>query len=679
MLDASFFNNLTEEEKLELAEIWEDPVLFATVVLDEEPRWYQKKMIRDDALKKVYRTGRRAGKCVHKDSRIINPVTGEWQTAEHIFNGLQSIRKHKPLTVSSIDNDGNLTEAMASIFDNGVQECFIVKTKSGRSTRLTGNHPLLAKLQDEEAWIEVDDVEPGMFIAVPGTLPYFGSQNMDQERLKFLAYMVSNGIVHNNQIRFKTANKRIMKDFLSSVASFSDQIEELEHEAILIRTGEINTARAFLESHGLMWIGSRQKFIPQQVFSLSKDNLSLFLHHLLSCEGTYTETGFIRIRGKKVKKNSILYHTVSEQLAQDIQHLLLRFGISASVSYLDKHSVFAVEISGSSNMSLFCKEIGMFAHSADLKKLKMPKGEASSPPIIWDEVILKESIGEHQTYDLSVPDIHNFVCDDIFVHNTWSMALEALHFAFTTPEKKILISAPYESQVNVIFKEIRRFIRKSPFVSSAVARDVKSPHTIEFTNGSEIFGYTSGTRSGASGDSMRGLDADRIFLDEVDRMSPDDIDSIMAIRYTDPLNRKVRTASTPTGRRSFFYDWCTKPELGWSQHHYPSSVNPSWKEITDAETGRTLEDELRAELSESGWVFEVEAEFGPETSGVFNKEYIDRARKKYKYYSDSTPIENKTIRVMGIDWDKETKELYLNSYWMLHFTCPENTRSFSKL
>ena len=57
--------------------------------------------------------------------------------------------------------------------------------------------------------------------------------------------MVSNGIVHNNQIRFKTANKRIMKDFLSSVASFSDQIEELEHEAILIRTGEINTARAF--------------------------------------------------------------------------------------------------------------------------------------------------------------------------------------------------------------------------------------------------------------------------------------------------------------------------------------------------------------------------------------------------------------------------------------------------
>lgn len=42
----------------------------------------------------------------------------------------------------------------------------------------------------------------------------------------------------------------------------------------------------------------------------------------------------------------------------------------------------------------------------------------AGPDIYWDEIISIESIGEHQVYDLTVPDGANFIAQDMCVHNT---------------------------------------------------------------------------------------------------------------------------------------------------------------------------------------------------------------------------------------------------------------------
>jgi intein/homing endonuclease/MoxR-like ATPase len=39
--------------------------------------------------------------------------------------------------------------------------------------------------------------------------------------------------------------------------------------------------------------------------------------------------------------------------------------------------------------------------------------------IYWDTIISIEAIGEHQVYDLSVAETHNFVANDFIVHNSW--------------------------------------------------------------------------------------------------------------------------------------------------------------------------------------------------------------------------------------------------------------------
>ena len=178
---------------------------------------------------------------------------------------------------------------------------------------------------------------------------------------------------------------------------------------------------------------------------------------------------------------------------------------------------------------------------------------------------------------------------------TVTMATLSIWYAFTHKNAKILMAAPYDSQVGVFFKMVREMIESSPELADSVQRDTKNPQYIEFKNGSTLSGFTSGTKSGAKGDSMRGQAADWLILDEADRFHSDDYDSIAAIALEDPDRIGIIAASTPTGKRDRFYQWCNSPD--WIEFHYPSSVSPTWSE--DAER------EFRNILSEQGYIHEV--------------------------------------------------------------------------
>jgi replicative DNA helicase len=62
----------------------------------------------------------------------------------------------------------------------------------------------------------------------------------------------------------------------------------------------------------------------------------------------------------------------------------------------------------------------------------------ASSDIYWDEVISIEATGKHQVYDLSVPETHNFVAQDILVHNT-SLALNIALFSALEAKKSVAI------------------------------------------------------------------------------------------------------------------------------------------------------------------------------------------------------------------------------------------------
>lgn len=262
---------------------------------------------------------------------------------------------------------------------------------------------------------------------------------------------------------------------------------------------------------------------------------------------------------------------------------------------------------------------------------------------------------------------------------TFCMTLYMLWRAFVQPDgrpERILVIGPYGIQVDTIFDELRKLINQSPLLQMSVTRNVQSPQRIEFGNGSLILGLSAGSGTGKGAPSIRGQGATYIFLDETDYMTEADINSIMGMQLEDMTRIGIWCSSTPTGQRKMFWSWCTNAsktysvtnkelwlktrnvELcenyhertdssanGWTQYHYPSWCSPNWSEEMDAE--------LQAMFSAQGYIHEVEAEFGDETTGVYNKAKLDSSRFDYTYedMKQRSPMPDR-IRIIGSDWDK---------------------------
>lgn len=283
-------------------------------------------------------------------------------------------------------------------------------------------------------------------------------------------------------------------------------------------------------------------------------------------------------------------------------------------------------------------------------------------------IIKISSIGYHQTYDLTVPEYHNFVANDIVVHNTESMVVEALYQVNTHPEFVFVFVAPYENQIRLIFTRLMELINGSPLLKRKMTRSTKNPYLIEFQHNSRIIGFTTSASSNSGGASIRGQRANMIACDEMDYLGDGDFENISMLAAEREDIRMV-CSSTPTGRRGQFWRICTDPSCGYSLHHHPSTHNPNWSPQMEAE--------FRAELSELGYIHEVMAEFGPQDTGVFNKDDIDRAKTfdNYAYNElnqvqllqlertgDELPImylpvngkfKKNVFRTMGVDWDKQ--------------------------
>lgn len=250
---------------------------------------------------------------------------------------------------------------------------------------------------------------------------------------------------------------------------------------------------------------------------------------------------------------------------------------------------------------------------------------------------------------------------------TETMCIEALYQVNTHREFVFVFVAPYENQIRLIFTRLMELVNGSPLIKRRVTRNTRNPYCIEFKDNSRIVGFTTGASSNSGGASIRGQRANMIACDEMDYLGENDFENISMLAAERSDIRMV-CSSTPTGKHGDFWKICIDPKTGYKLHHHPSYHNPNWNEQMEAE--------FRAELTETGYIHEVLAEFGPQETGVFNKKYLDRAIQIDNYaYTELnriqemrlqksgdeypimyTPINNRfkrnIFRTMGIDWDK---------------------------
>lgn len=242
---------------------------------------------------------------------------------------------------------------------------------------------------------------------------------------------------------------------------------------------------------------------------------------------------------------------------------------------------------------------------------------------------------------------------------TESMTIDIWHAAITKdgrgPGEKfdILIVCPFEAQVKKIFEDLERFKDRSEILTQSVSRARKDPYEIELFNGTIIRGFPIGgkAKGGARSAKVRGQGANRLYFDEIDYMSDDDIETMMAVQ-ADNADVRVWASSTPTGQRGKYWSFCVDKSLAYKEFHFISAESPAWEPH--------IEKQFRAVFSEGGYNREFYAEFGQPSEGVFRQSDLDNCIREYGYDAGNPDTGKALSRrqdckyVMGVDWNKAT-------------------------
>jgi len=275
-------------------------------------------------------------------------------------------------------------------------------------------------------------------------------------------------------------------------------------------------------------------------------------------------------------------------------------------------------------------------------------------PILWGSSEFGLEIRDYQDLMVKCTATRKMSRTGRRVGKTHAMALHMLHKAFTTERFKILVIAPVELQIKEIFDLFDLWATLSPNFRDSIDKRINNPFTLKLKNGSRIMGLTAGTKAGQGAMTVRGQEADALYLDEADYLAPDDIGTLFVLlQQTKAGERDAKylwASSTPTGKHQHFYEWSHNPRF--KEFHYPSWVNPMWTV--------KMEEEFR-EIYGQGlqWDHEVAAEWGEEMEGVYAHQYIDRAIQLSEMFLgnngmwDYNKQEPKAgcVYTMGVDWN----------------------------
>jgi replicative DNA helicase len=429
------------------------------------------------------------GKCLAAGSEIVT-ADGSIKTIEQICNS----RKAQLLTV---DDSGKLRLTSPSAFvDDGIKPVFRVRTRLGRFMESTLPHPFLTA----HGWKKLVDLKPGDVIAVPRMIPVFGKAELRPEHAKILGYLLGDGCLTDSTPEFTNSDPRLRDEFIECLrafdgvqfrigggngnraptlcvaadrefvfeqrarfaAAFSDCVPVGEMSKQICKLLGISTQDLFdgdpagasksaenaltrwLESIGLWGKPAAQKFVPEVVFRSTRDGVAIFLNRLFAADGwaAVLSSGQAQLG----------FATVSERLARQVQHLLLRFGIIAALKRRavlygeDRRRAWQLDITDADSIHLFASEIGMFGKEKALGRViqnlatqKLHNNRAGrlrtigTSDLCWDRIVSIEYLGQQQVYDLTIPETHNFVANDVCVHNT-ALALNIAQHVATNPK-----------------------------------------------------------------------------------------------------------------------------------------------------------------------------------------------------------------------------------------------------
>jgi intein/homing endonuclease len=232
------------------------------------------------------------GKCISSSSLCTDPKTGIQRTIEQICT--DDITS----SISTWDKSNGIHSVpITAKVDTGTKECIRVTLSTGRSIDVTSEHPLLTT----SGWKRADALKIGDSVGLPDSMPFPASPlPINDDELDLIALSITDKDQRNS-----TAKDKRIKD--SKILGIAERIAN--------KIGV--SARSIFKKNN-----RPIEHIPEIIFRLNRTQLAKFMTILF-------------MRSSRVKKG--VYFTFSTKVINQIQSLLLRFGIHGkSFSIRDK-------------------------------------------------------------------------------------------------------------------------------------------------------------------------------------------------------------------------------------------------------------------------------------------------------------------------------------------------------
>ena len=377
-------------------------------------------------------------KCLVGDTEIYDATTGRLERIADVYERRATLHSVATCDIPSLRmGEGRVLD----VVDNGIKPVFRVRTESGREITATGNHPFLMV----DGWRNLEQIGVGEHVAVPRVLPAAGPRvAWPAYEVIALATWLKDGNPGNPHLEvpsaaFGLSNEQIglllgrmwdgdghvnPSDRNTYYATSSKRLaQQVRH--LLLRLGILGRIREV----SFAYAGGPR--VGYQVFVTGVENLRPF-------------TRWIGV------------HLVAPAKLEAIRAMPLEALNGPSKDLVPVGPVRALARAAKSRTGETWGEIesGADVSARDLypvgtnpAKIGFTRGVVNrlaqyfgdtelqrlgSNDVLWDRVVSIEPAGEQQTYDLEIADTHNFVANDIIVHNSHSVAYSvvAYHTAF---------------------------------------------------------------------------------------------------------------------------------------------------------------------------------------------------------------------------------------------------------
>jgi replicative DNA helicase len=252
--------------------------------------------------------------------------------------------------------------------------------------------------------VPLGDLTPGMRVgSMRHVPPPLEIEGRDDHEVALLAHLLGDGPFEKGQpIRYASTDEACLATVRSAAwHRFGVTAVRDDYGAARVTTlrlpsphhlthGVRNPIAAWLDEMGLFGLRSHEKFVPDWVFSLPKEQVGLFLRNLWATDGCAHVN-------KSGNGGRVYYASTSRRLADDVTRLLARYNVFARMRTVHKaghRDSYHVDVMGAENQLRFLEDIGVYgersvpaaALALRLQSVRPNTNLDTIPRDVWDRV-----------------------------------------------------------------------------------------------------------------------------------------------------------------------------------------------------------------------------------------------------------------------------------------------------